>query len=332
MNDDELAQSLRAAMQSETSADEPSGQLLQTLVRTRVAHSRHPYLVPIGATAVVTALTAGGFVVANLQGAPTTTAAGATTSPTPGPTTAAAVPSSAPSAVATTATAAVAVSEAATPSAAASASAAATTTAAPTTTSAPTTTAAGPTTTTAPATTGEVDDSALFAAAASYSVTERVVTNPTLPDAATKTKTVTLLHNASKSYYGNRQELTWDDLAKLPTGPEAFRAAVKEPGNPPNAVEKGLQELVQTESPLAYPQRKAAMAVAMTMPGATVTHDAKDADGRPAVRVSIETDGMKDSYYFEPVSAHLLEASSFGTTPGTGYQVLFSDWTITPKT
>ena len=335
MNDDELTRALTQAMQAATAADEPSAQLTQTLVRARVGAPRRPYLVPIGATAVVTALTAGGFVVANLQGSPTATATGDTVSPTPAATSAAAAPSSAPPSVGPTI-----VSQAAALSPVPSATAAAS--------ARPVTTTTTARTTTAPAT--SLDDSALFAGAGSYSVTEKTTTDPTLADTTTKTKTVTLVHDQSKVYAANTEELDWDDLAKLPTDTEGFRAAVTEPGSPPNAVEKGLQELLQDESPLPWPQRKAAVSVATSMPGATVTRDTHDAAGRPAVLVSVETDWLIDDYYFDPVSFRLLEASSFVTpeweahwTPldkqtgqatqplGTGYLTLYSDWTLTPK-
>ncbi len=124
--------------------------------------------------------------------------------------------------------------------------------------------------------------------------------------------------------------------AALPTATEAFRAAVKEVGHPPNAVEKGLQEL-PLEGPLPLAQRKAAYEVTSTMPGATVTAASRHAKGRPAVTVSVTTDAILDTYYFDATTFRLLEASFFATTAspglpaGSGYQILYSDWTITPK-
>jgi hypothetical protein len=180
-------------------------------------------------------------------------------------------------------------------------------------------------------------------------VTVTTIDDPALADTTTKVTTQTYRHDGSKPFIVNQDMASWDDLAALPTGTEAFRAAVKEVGNPPNAIEKGLQEL-PLEGPLPLQQRQAAFEVASSMPGATTTKDTHDAKGRPAVQVSIEAAWLIDSYYFDPVTFRLLEASSFNTPEweahwkpltektgepleplGSGYEILYSDWTVTPR-
>lgn len=170
-----------------------------------------------------------------------------------------------------------------------------------------------------------------------------MVTDPTLPDTTTTHKVATYQHDKSPII-----NWSWDALAALPTATEAFRTAVKEPGHPPNAAEKGLTGL-PLEGPLPRAQRRAAYEVAASMPGATVTSDVPDSLGRMATKVEIETDWMLDDYYFDPVSYRLLETSSFNTPAweahwkpiygargetvaplGSGYRITYSDWTITP--
>jgi hypothetical protein len=194
-----------------------------------------------------------------------------------------------------------------------------------------------------PAPAGSADDSKALAGASAYSVTETTVTDPTLPDAATTHRVVTYRHDTSPVI-----NWTWDQLAAMPITADAFRAAVKEPGQPPNAVEKGLQGL-PLEGPLPTAQRKAAYEVATSMPGAMVSDGVPDSLGRKATKVEIETDWMLDDYYFDPVSFRLLETASFNTPEweahwkpiygargetveplGSGFRVTYSDWTITP--
>jgi hypothetical protein len=360
-SDDELISALSRAMTACTADDAPSASLVQTLVRLPVPSPRRPYLVPVGAAAVVTALTAGGVVLASLPVGSTVPAAGesvspaasvaVTTSAQPSPQAAASV---APSVVAAT----TAVNAAPTPGAVAAPTTTATTTTAPTTTA--TTTSASPTpagatvtaTATGPTTPTYLtvvapmdgsDDAALLAHAASWSVTSVTVTDTAHPGVKTAPHVDTYQHNDSKAFYADQAEISWDQLAQLPTATEAFRAAVKEPGHPPNAVEKGLQELIG--APLSLAQRKAYLAVAESMPGAVVTSDTVDQIGRSATRVRIETDLILDDYYFDPVSYRLLESGSTWTpewvahykatqptgTPdvstfGTGYYISYSNW------
>jgi hypothetical protein len=185
------------------------------------------------------------------------------------------------------------------------------------------------------------DDAALLADAASYSVSAMVVPDAAHPAIGSQPHTETFRHDADRTHYWAGEEaLDWDELATLPADTAAFAAKVKAPGQPPNPVEKGLQELV-LEGPIPLQVRKNVVAVAETAPGATVTQHAHDDLGRSAIKISIETDLLVDDYYFDPVSYRLLKAGvSFtqqwkAANPSAGdpkdFYTLYSQWTIVPK-
>ena len=352
MNDDDLIGALREAMGSRTAGDVPSRDLMLALSATRVRGPR-PYLVPFSAAAVVTALTTGGVLVAQTGGGPLT--AGADPSLAPAPASASA-PAPAPASVSATASVApvTIASVAPVPVTVPATTAVPTTAAVPTTLAAPSS-AAGPKPPTTPAVTAipqgglpvpDGDDSALLAAAKSYSVVTSTVADAAHP--SVKTHAVEVFpHDSSKSFYTGRDGIDWDQLAALPTDQAAFVAKVTAPGAPPNAVEKGVQELIP-EGPMPLPVRKEALAMLESAPGATTT-GAHDHLGRPAIKVSVTTDLLVDDYYFDPVSDRLLETGTVFTDawkasyvatepPGalpvseftTGY-TSYSDWIITPK-
>jgi hypothetical protein len=373
MNDDELVEALGQAMRDQTAEDLPAAALVRTLAATSVGTSRPPYLVPLSAAAAVAAISTGGVLLAQTIGSParpgtadpaasvqpavrpsTTSAAPATTavpaSPSVGAPTVTVAPPPAPTTtmVGTAPTSVAPVTTAAAPptTTVAPPPAAATTTGAAITTPPPTTTPP-PAGTLAPM--DGSDDRALLAGAASLSVDAVTVVDPTLPDTTTTRKVEVFSHDGNRdTFFAGATAITWDELATLPTGTEAFRAAIKAPGHPPNAVEKGLQELY-LEGPLPIQQRQAAFAVAQSMPGAAVTQNTQDQDGRPATRVRVITGNNEDDYYFDPVSFRLLETASAPTAAGvadynahrgdmpaiglgSGYATSYSDWTIVRKT
>jgi hypothetical protein len=316
MNDDELAGALRQAMTERTAGDTCPPALVQALTRTRVRR-QHPYLVPAGAAAVVTALTTGGLVLSQTVG-PTSGVAGADPTTSVAPPSAAASPSPAPVPAPASASGAPPMSPGATVQ------------------EARTTTVTMPNA----APTDGTDDAALLADAASYSVSAMVVPDAARPAIGSHPHTETFLHDGTTTFSAGTDRLDWDQLAALPADTAAFAAKVKAPGQLRNPVEKGLQALV-LEGPMPLQVRKNVVAVAETAPGATVTQNAHDDFGRPAIKISIETDLLVDDYYFDPVTYRLLKAGETFTqqwkaaNPSAGdpkdFYTMYTQWTIVPK-
>ena len=107
----------------------------------------------------------------------------------------------------------------------------------------------------------------------------------------------------------------------------------------PSAMATTIGDLAQAPVPLEV--RRAVEAVATELPGATVTHQTKDSVGRPAVRVLVadaDYRGVVDEYFFDPVSARLLEMdvhpkSGFSTNSAQpSFRSTFRGWsTQAPK-
>ena len=148
------------------------------------------------------------------------------------------------------------------------------------------------------------------------------------------------IRRPSPFWVGNRHE-TWQSLQSLPTTAAGMRAMFGHipHRSVPSAMATTIGDLAQAPVPLEV--RRAVEAVATELPGATVTDQTKDSRGRPAVHVLVadaDYRGVVDEYFFDPVSARLLEMdvhpkSGFSTNSAQpSFRSTFRGWsTQAPK-
>jgi hypothetical protein len=116
--------------------------------------------------------------------------------------------------------------------------------------------------------------------------------------------------NTGDAAQGAYQDLPATDLAALPTDPQALAAYVDAHPSGDNRG-KANRMVVAADllrSGLAKPELRAAtLRMLGSTPGVSVDYDARDALGRPAVRVDAATENGRTSLFFDPGSSQLDE-------------------------